>query len=146
MKILKFLFVTTLVLFLGLGNLNAQNNKVVKTGSWEWGDIMPCTDDYAFGTETVVITRWGSKVQIRYKGAYKGDSGKHYTWSAVVNNNWNEFVEGETFNKTYRSTSVVECEGVPIALYKIRYHVTINANGEITVEKYSYSGDSWVCL
>ena len=146
MKKISLLITFVVVLLLGLGDLNAQNNKSTYTDSWEWGGILPCTDDYAYGVETVVATYWGSKVQIRYKGSYEGLSGKKYTWSLLINENWKDFKEGQAFTHTYTSTSVVECEGVPIAIYKIRYHVTVTAKGEISVEKYSDSGDSWICL
>ena len=103
-------------------------------------------NDELWGVETKVATKWQSKYQVRYKGDYESAAGKHYTWSLVVNNNLKRYIEDQAANRTYVSTAVIECEGVPIAEYKIRYHVTLNANGEFTVERYWDSGEGWVCL
>ncbi len=145
MKKINFLFATAIFLFLAVGNINAQNKTVV-TDSWDWEGELMCTDDYVYGVESMVVTYWQSKMQVRYKGEYEGVSGKHYTWSMVVNDNWKSLVEGQAANRTYVSTSVIECEGIPIAIYKVRYHITINANGEIVIERYFDSGDDWICL
>ena len=145
MKKSRFFFAMLVFLIFSAGALNAQN-KVVYTDSWDFEDVMVCTDDYVWGVETMVATYWQSKMQVRYKGEYVGESGKHYTWSLVVNDNWKNYTEGQAANETYVSTSVIECEGVPIAIYKIRFHVTMNAVGEIVVERYWDSGDGWICL
>ena len=144
MKKFRFFFAAMLVLFLAVGNSNAQKNKITETGTVHWEGFIPCTDDYITGEESYVFTYWQSKTQIRWKGDYTGESGKHYTWSMVTNNNWKNFVEGQAFNHTYVGKSVIECEGVPIAIYKVRFHVTINAKGELTVLKDTNSG--WICL
>ena len=146
MKKLRFVFVAILILFLAVGNSNAQKNKITETGTIYFEDFLPCADDYVRGEESFVVTYWQSKTQIRWKGNYIGESGKHYTWSLVVNDNWKIFVPGKTFTRTYVSTSVIECEWVPIALYKVRFHITVNADGEIVVRKYSDSGADWICL
>lgn len=140
MRKFRFFFAAVVFLFFTVSISNAQN-KTVETDSWDYEGIMDCTDDYVWGTETMVATTWQSKFQVRYKGEYQGLSGKHYTWSMVINDNWKIGT-----NRTYVSTSVIECEGVPIAMYKIRFHITLNANGEITVQRYWDSGDGWVCL
>lgn len=125
---------------------DAQNAKTVVTDSWDYEGVMDCTDDYVRGVETMVRTTWNSKIQIKYKGEYEGASGKHYSWSLVINRNWKNYVPGTTFNHTYVSTAVIMCEGEPIAEYKIRYHVTLKADGDIAVERYWDSGDGWNCL
>lgn len=146
MKTLKLFFVTMLVLFLAVGISSAQVKKTVTTESWPWEGIQFCTNDYVTGEETLVTTVWNGKIQWRYKGTYTGESGKSYSWSLVVNYSWKDFVEETAYTETYVSTAVIECEGVPIALYKIRYHLTVNANGEIPVQIYKDSGADWICL
>lgn len=145
MKKMKFIFVAFAVLLFSAVVTNAQN-KEVETDSWDYEGFMDCTDDYVWGVETMVVITWDSKFQARYKGEYESSSGKHYTWSLVVNDNWKRWKEGQAAFRTYSSTSVIECDGVPIAIYKIRFHASINANGEIVVERYWDSGDGWVCL
>ena len=145
MKKIRFFLAAIVILFLAVGNSNAQK-KTTFTDSYPFEDIMVCTDDYVWGVETVVVTNWQSKTQTRWKGEYEGASGKHYTWSMVVNDNWKSLMEGHAAHRTYVSTSVIECEGEPIAIYKMRYHITVNANGEISIERYWDSGDGWVCL
>lgn len=145
MRKFRFFFAAVVFLFFAVGISNAQN-KTVETDSWDFEGIMDCTDDYVWGVETMVVTTWNSKYQVRYKGEYLGESGKHYTWSYVYNNNWKKMVPGQGANRTEVLTNVIECDGVPIAIYKVRFHATMNANGEITVRRYWDSGDGWVCL
>lgn len=125
---------------------NAQNKETF-TNSFQYEGAVPCSDDYVWGVESVTTTYWQSKTQIKWKGEYEGVSGKHYTWSLVVNSNWKNFVPGETYTQTYTSTSVIECDGEPIALYKIRFHVTVTPDGDVVVERYTDSGeDGWICM
>ena len=145
MRKFSFFFAAVVFLFFAVGITNAQN-KTVETESYDYEQVLDCTDDYVWGSETMTYTTWDSKFQIRGKGEYEGASGKHYTWSMVVNDNFKRRKPGQGANRTYVSTSVIECEGVPIAIYKMRYHITMNANGEITVERYWDSGDGWICL
>jgi len=146
MKSLKFLLTFFVVMtFFAVGISNAQN-KTVETESFDFEGVMDCTDDYVWGVETMVYTTWDYKYQVRGKGEYVGASGKHYTWSLVFNVNMKKYIPGKGVNRTEVSTSVIECEGVPIAIYKVRFHATMNANGEMTVYRDWNSGDGWVCL
>jgi hypothetical protein len=124
---------------------NAQN-KETSTQSFPYEGPVPCVDDYVWGVETVTNTYWDSKTQIKWKGEYEGASGKHYTWSLVVNSNWKDYILGQTYIQTYTSTSVIECEGEPVALYKVRYHVTITPDGEVVIERKTDSGAGWICF
>lgn len=145
MKKFRFFFAAMLVLFLAVGNSNAQNNKTTETGTYHWEGFMPCTDDYVTGEESYVITTWQSKVQFRYKGTYIGESGKHYTWSLIQNISWKNYVEGTAWNRTNIGRAVLKCDGVPIAISKVKFHITFNANDELVVRKNKSSG-GWICL
>lgn len=106
---------------------------------------MPCTNDYVVGEETIVLTYWDEKVQIRSKGTFTGESGKIYTWSMIQNFSHKEYREKAANNETWIINSVIECDGVPIAFIKTMHHITINANGEPTVE-FDRGTYEFICL
>jgi hypothetical protein len=146
MKTLRIFFATFVVLFLSVGISNAKGNKTTTTETYYWEDYMPCNYDFVHGWETWIVTEWDGKWQLRAKGTYEGESGKCYTWSMLQNQNWKNYVAGKVYTETYIGTSVIECEGVPFAIYKYRYHITKNAKGELVVEFERTSGDDWICL
>lgn len=145
MKTLRLFFATMILLFLAVGISSAQGNKTVTTITEDWESPMVCTDDYVTGVETYIYTNWDGKVQIRAKGTYTGLTGKTYTWNWLSTFTWKDFVEGTAINATYVVTSILECEGVPIAILKRRFHSTTNANGEVTVE-FVRNSEGWECL
>ena len=134
MKVLRLCLAAMLLLFLADGILVAQGNKKVTKYTYPSQGLVPCNNDYVVGEETIVTTNWDGKVQVRCKGTFTGESGKSYTWSLLENYSMKDFTEGAAFNSTMVVTSVIECEGDPIAYIKIRSHLTVNANGEPTVD------------
>ena len=53
---------------------------------------------------------------------------------------------GKASNQTFIFKGVLKCEGVPIAIGSYNFHITINANGEITAEKEKGAYWEWICL
>ncbi|QIA06467.1 hypothetical protein [Draconibacterium halophilum] len=138
------MFLAVMVFFLvGTSFVEAQN-KTVYTGSYPWEGVMMCTDDYASGTESYVVTEWGTKWQFKYEGHYVGESGKHYSWRMVQNWHWKTY-KGKAYTETNTGISIIKCEGVPIAMAKTTYHITYNGKGELVVEVDNGS-DDWICL
>lgn len=146
MKKISVLLAVVCVLCLIVGTSNAQNGKeVVLNETVPWVGVVDCVDEVLIGEDTNVITVWNNKVQWRSKGEYIGEeSGKKYTWSLVQNRSWKDMVEGMQFNWTNNGVSVLECEGVPVAISKLRDKLTRNAKGEIVVDRYDFS--PWECL
>jgi hypothetical protein len=138
-----------LVLFMAVGISGAQGKKTVYSGSsgvgpWYYDCINECIIGEISWNYTI---RDGNVVQWKYKGTYTGETSlKNYTLISVENYNhfFKEYVEGRAYNQTYIETAVIECEGVPIAIYKLRFHVTMNAIGELAVS--FESGGEWICL
>lgn len=145
MKILKLFATTVLLVVLSAGMSVAQGNKMVTTTTASFQFLMPCTADFVTGVETIIQTIWDGKVQLRGKGTFTGESGKFYTWSLAANFSFKNFKEGSADNTTEVVTSVIECEGIPVGFYKIRAHLTINANGEPAVE-FERETDDYICL
>jgi len=79
-------------------------------------------------------TVWNSKVQWRAKGMYVGDiSGTIYYTSNVANTNFMDQMPGNIF--TDRATITIQDEfGKVWYTSHYNFHLTINANGEITSE------------
>jgi hypothetical protein len=53
---------------------------------------------------------------------------------------------GKASNETFILKGVLKCEGVPIAICNFKFHITTNANGEITVEREKGGYWEWICL
>ena len=151
MKKLSISLAIVALFVLAVGNTNAQNSKEVESSSAHWEGYVPCTDDYLVGTETYTTTTWDknsespwwNKKQFIFKGEYIGyPSEKSYTWSLVQNIKYKEWV-GKTAVSGNIATAVIECEGEPIAILKLRAHFTSNANGETVVQRVEYM--DWQC-
>ena len=145
MKTWRPFFAVILLVFLTAGISVAQGNKQVVTKTIPVQGLLPCTDEYIVGEEIFVYTYWDGRSQMRGKATFTGASGKIYTWSLLENFSHKYFTEGTANNLMLIATSVLECEGIPIAVYKIRYHLTFNANGEPTAE-FERGFDGWICL
>jgi len=143
MKTLKILLAFFVVLVLAVGNTNAQDKKTTETYSWQWEGYMPCANEDISGEESCVVTTWDGKYKCWYEGTYTGSSGKTYTMSAFENGS---YMGGKASNETFIFKSVLKCEGVPIAIGSYKFHITINANGQITAEKEKGAWWEWVCL
>ena len=148
MKTMKLFIVNVVVLLFAVEIANAQEifgNKIVWSGSYPSEFWMPCVDEYVVGEETYVITVFNnaSKVQRRYKGTWVGmTSGKTYTSSVIEDINWQGEVVG-AYAHTVLLNQSVECEGVPILVYKTRFHFTFNASG---FESVRFEREDFECL
>ncbi|WP_167611432.1 hypothetical protein [Maribellus sediminis] len=143
MKKSGVLLATMAILLLIASSTTAQM-KTVYTGSYDYVDYMVCTDDLVTGTESYIVSVWNNKYQFRYEGTYVGESGKEYSWRLVQNWNWKTY-KGKAYTETNTAISIIKCEGVPIAMAKTTYHISVNAQGEVTVEFDNGTGE-WICL
>lgn len=144
MKTFRILLTAFVLLCMAVGNSNAQDKKTTETYSWLWEGNGPCANEVIVGEESCVIITWDGKLQCRYEGTYTGrSSGKTYTMSAFENGSYKG---GKASNETFIFKSVLKCEGVPIAFGSYKFHITINANGEITTEKEKGAWWEWICL
>lgn len=143
MKTLRFFF-TTMFLLLLFGILGAQDKKTTETYTWDWDGFMPCANENIVGVESCVVTTWEGRYQCRYQGTYTGStSGKSYSMSALENQSYKE---SKASNNTFVFKGVLKCEGVPIAKGDFKFHITVNAKGEVTVEKEQGLYWEWICM
>lgn len=151
MKTMKLFIATAVVLLFAVEIANAQQligNKKVWTQTFPAGFIMPCAEveEWVEGEETYTVTLYdnATKLQRRCKGTYTGViTGKTYTWSDLENINWDSNNLG-AWSPIQVVTQSVECEGVPILVYKYRYHITWSAGRE--VPSVEFERGSFECL
>ncbi len=144
MKTIKILFTAFVVLCMAVGISNAQNKKTTETYSWSWEGPVPCGDEDFVGEESCVVTTWDGKYFCKYEGTYTGImSGKNYTMRA---SEIGTAKGGKASNETFILKGVLMCEGVRIAICNYKFHITTNANGQITVEKEKGAYWEWICL
>lgn len=144
MKTLRILLAVFVVLCMVVPVSNAQDKKTSETYSWFWEGDGPCANEVISGEESCVLTTWDGKYKCRYEGTYKGlTSDKTYTMFALENGTYKG---GKASNETFIFKAVLKCEGIPIAIGTYKFHITTNANGDITVEKEMGAYWVWVCL
>jgi hypothetical protein len=144
MRRLRFLFVAALIVVFTAGLVSAQGKNTECT-TMEGAFYVQCKNEVAFGTVEECLTGFANKYQYRIKGEWVGEtSGSIYSFSIVQNVMMKNYVPGRAYNQSYVFTGSIECDGVPIAVAKIRAHITVNANGEVVVERIDYEG--WTCL
>ena len=144
MKELLFLWMALFFVVLLPGNSAAQSGKTEDCFGGDFYGYLPCTDELCEGKGEVCITVWNGKAQIIQTGSYIGtESGKVYTLSYVGNQIQRIGMPGQTFVINISGLASLKCEGATIALWRVSGHVTVNATGEIVVNRYEYS--DWVC-
>jgi hypothetical protein len=144
MKTLRILLAVFVVLCIVVPVSNAQDKKTSETYSWDWEGYGPCTNEVISGMESCDVTTWDGKYKCKYEGIYKGlSSGKTYTMFAIENGTAKG---GGASNETFIFKAVFKCEGIPIAIGTYKFHITTNANGDITVEKENGAWWEWICL
>ena len=146
MKTLKlFLFVS---LFLFATSAFSQGKKA--TYCWtlnpsDWGpSLIGCISEEITGLVEGCTTYFeNGKMQIKVTGDLTGViTGNIYTVRQVMNlntQNWSWWTSYPATG-TYVDNYIIEKDGIPVALMKIRQHFTLNANGELTayVDDYSF--------
>jgi len=144
MKTLRIILTVFVVLFMAIGICNAQNKKTTETYYWSYQGEGPCANEDIVGEESCVVTTWDGKYKCKYEGIYKGQSsGKTYTMFAIENGTAKG---GKAYNETFIFKAVLKCEGIPIAVGTYKFHITINANGQITAEMEKGAYWEWICL
>lgn len=136
MKTKTFLLLCLLAV-LGIGTAKAQNgvSKYVTLNVID-GDYLECTGDYLYGS--VFVQTWLSPHNLLFKvrGAtvygYKDPAGTIPSGNVYEFSNtspgWNNFVE----------TGHFRVNGKLIVQFHFQFHQTINANGETTVEFFTF--------
>jgi len=143
MKTIRLFFAAMMVLLVAVGISDAKDKKTTEKWNWPWNDFNPCANEIIVGEESCVVIYWDGKYQCRYEGTYAGQtSGKSYSWSAFE---ILSYTNGKASNETYIVKMVLKCEGVPIATCNYKYHITINPNGIVTVEK-EKGTEPWVWI
>jgi len=128
MKTLKRIFILGIVLAFAVNSINAQP-PVVKLEVFfdPGGQIIHCTGDKIAAGSVIpveIMIMQNNVVAKVHKAVVTGiPSGKEYEISQVMHDgrNWSNHLE-------YR------LEGKLVAIVQIVYHITVNANDEITVE------------
>ena len=143
---MKILFIAAMLSLIAIGNADAQKSNKNKTITLDQdvycGWYLEPYDEIAAGLTHWIITIWeNGKGQFKIKGEWEGMvTGNIYTISQV----WNSYLPDYSGTGPYHATDVgsfvVELDGVPVVTEHWLYHITINANGEITaeVDKYFY--------
>lgn len=145
MKKLMFLLMTLLLVVFTAWNSSAQGNKTQNCFTDDGSFYFYCVDEIVVGSLEYCWTFWDGKTQVKYKGTFVGeDTGLTYTFSLVENVMWKEWVEGQAYVGSDNGTAVIECEGVPVGITKLRSHFVVNANGDMVLDKYEVS--EWECL
>jgi hypothetical protein len=135
MKRLKFFAVFSIIALFTLGNANAQPKKTTTTVTIEEClENYPCVGEKICGDIVATITFWNTKMQIKFKGTMKGVSGDQYTIREVYNYMNKPWVEGQANNVTQAATALIFREGAIIGTLHFTWHVTTNANGELTTD------------
>jgi hypothetical protein len=144
MKKLLFLLITLFFVVFSPKNSSAQAEKTKNCFSYDFYGTLQCTDEISEGEGEICITSWKGKVQIKQQGTFTGiESGKIYTLSYVGNQIAKSGLHGETYINNIEGTAYLQCEGATIAEYKVIGHITVNATGEIVVNRYDWT--DWVC-
>jgi len=144
MKKLLFLLITLFFVVLTTVNSSAQTDKTEDCFTYDFFGYLQCTDELSEGEGDVCITAWNGKVQIKQSGTFIGtESRKVYTLSYVGNQIERNWMPGQTFVINITGTASLKCEGALIAVYRVIGHITVNAKGEIVVNRYDWS--DWVC-
>jgi hypothetical protein len=138
MKTLKFLAVLILLPGLAISNLFGQ--KPVKKVVQAYIDIpFACTNQDLAGTLTVEITYFNSHLQERLYGTMIGQTdGLEYYFDGINNiqdkGNWDEWgIKAITY--TWPGNYHISRDGKLIGIVYFAYHITVNANGEVSVER-----------
>ena len=135
MRSLKFILAVGFLLVYSLGVAFGQasnKNKQVKSESFNASGILPCAKELVSGYENLVYTYWDNKTQLRASGTFVGISGKVYEWSQVLNYTFKDYVPGKAFQSSEQVNATIWCEGEALAVMKLLFHYTVNANGEFT--------------
>jgi hypothetical protein len=144
MKSLFFLWMTLIFIVLTAGNSAAQSDKTEHCFTNNFYGYLPCTDEISVGEGYICLISWKGKGQIIQKGTFIGtESGKVYTLSYMGNQIEKNWEPGQACVINIEGTASLKCEGATIALYKVKGHVTVNAEGEIVINRYDWS--DWVC-
>jgi len=138
MKTMKFLLAICVCTCLGVGAVNAQNNKTTdcwtESGHWYFN----CADEYLDGDITFCLARWDFKSQnhisYKLKGCLVGtDSGDTYTISSIEKIRFKELENGLTYIKSGIITLSIYRNGEFWAVAHVNRHITFNAKGELIV-------------
>ena len=144
MKKLLFLWMALFFVTFTPGNSYAQSDKTENCYSYDFYGYLPCTDEISEGKGEVCFTHWNGKAQIRQSGTFTGtESGKVYTIFDMGNQIQPNLIPGKAIIINISGMASIKCEGATIALCRVSGHVTVNATGEIVVNRYEYS--DWVC-
>jgi hypothetical protein len=144
MKKLLFLLMALFFVVLTPGLSSAQAEKTKNCFTYDFYGTLQCTDEISEGEGEICLTSWNGKVQIKQRGTFIGtESGKMYTLSYVGNQIAKNGLQGQTYVNNIEGTASLQCEGVTIAEYKVTGHVTVNAKGEVVVNRYDWT--DWIC-
>ena len=148
-KIRTFLAISIVFAFAsGIAFGQASNHKkMVVVSTYEFDNTpIVCSGDLVSGPGEITETYWeNGKYQFKIKATYVGLTGNVYELSGVQNTMMKDFVPGQAYSYTDVFTDVIYCNGEEFAMIKVRVHVTINANGEMTSEV-DKGGWFWECL
>jgi len=124
---------------------NAQVTKESESFSVPLEGVISCTGEWISGDITVTETYWYNKdgtikrFQSKAMGEAETMEGVVYSVTEVVNDHaWNWWYDLPTNGakpNTYVMNLCWEREGIPVLIYHVTWHMTENANGEITVDK-----------
>jgi hypothetical protein len=145
MEKLSIFFTAVLLVFFASAVSFAQENKTEFCDEFEESFELPCVDEFAYGTIEHCLSVWDGKIQVKVRGTMVGEtSGKVYTVWGIQNQMRSNYKPGRALTANWIANYVIECEGIAIGVMKLRYHITINAKGEVVSYKSEYG--EWECL
>ena len=137
MKTMKFLFFAFLLMFVFSNAYSQKNNTKECITLQSTGVDFPCISElesYLFDFEVCTTTFESGKVQVRIKGTLTGqDTGDIYTVSGVENFNTQN---GPSIATLVINVSIVDKAGMVVGVMQQFGHITTNANGVVTVDKF----------
>ncbi|MBN2396311.1 MAG: hypothetical protein JXC36_07605 [Candidatus Atribacteria bacterium] len=140
MKTLKVFMLLCIIAVFAFNPIKAQPPVIKGEYTYDMtGQYIPCTDDYLTGFVTVEYKIMPNLYMEKpFKVYITGTSGKVYELSQIYVSNSFPFNGKEI---TDVSTAIVKLDGKVIGKLHWTYHLTINANGEVTVEKFDVGWD-----
>jgi hypothetical protein len=140
MKTLKFLVVLCIIIGFDTNAVNAQpvrNSYTIEYVSQQF----PCIAETVTGSLVVQEADLNGRYHALITGTFMGDIfGFHYSFRGVANED--DLPIPVAFVDHNQIIMLMRKEGKLMGRYRLSYHVTINANGDLTA---NFDESEWIC-
>jgi hypothetical protein len=145
MKTLKIIIVLCFISVLAFNDINAQPPviKIVGVGNIG-GQYLSCTGDYLWGEITAEIMIMPNQLISKIRNATVIGTDENGVPSGNVYELSQTVVRPQAQGSDYadfENTGTFRLNGKVIAVFHYGYHITINANGEVTAEFFNFKID-----